>query len=46
MSYIIAFVSYTDFTDKKYPVQCFRTDLKVNDIVLVPSGGGVYDWGR
>ncbi len=35
MSYIIAFVSYTDFTDKKYPVQCFRTDLKVNDIVLV-----------
>ncbi|EXE65695.1 hypothetical protein J582_4258, partial [Acinetobacter sp. 1566109] len=34
MSYIIAFVSYTDFTDKKYPVQCFRTDLKVNDIVL------------
>jgi len=40
MSYIIAFVSYTDFTNKKYPVQCFRTDLKVNDIVLVRRTDG------
>ena len=34
MSYIIAFVSFSD-SAKEYPVQCFRTDLKTGDEVLV-----------
>ena len=45
MSYIIAFVRYTDFTDKEYPVQCFRTDLKLNDIVLVRRTDGQLRFG-
>ena len=45
MSYIIAFVRYTDFTDKEYPVQCFRTDLKLDDIVLVRRTDGQLRFG-
>ena len=45
MSYIIGFVRYTDFTDKEYPVQCFRTDLKLNDIVLVRRTDGQLRFG-
>lgn len=40
MSYIIAFVSYADFNDKQYPVQCFRTDLKANDLVVIRRADG------
>lgn len=34
MSYIIAFVSFEDST-KEFPVQCFRTDIKQGDKVIV-----------
>ena len=34
MSYIIAFVKFTD-SEEKYPVGCFRTDLKIGDSVVV-----------
>lgn len=34
MSYIIAFVSFSE-SEKEFPVQCFRTDIKVGDEVVV-----------
>lgn len=34
MSYIIAFVAFAE-SDKEFPVQCFRTDLELNDEVVV-----------
>lgn len=39
MSYIIAFVSFLDST-KTFPVDCFRTDLELNDQVVVRLGSG------
>lgn len=34
MSYIIAFVAFAE-SNKEFPVQCFRTDLALNDEVVV-----------
>lgn len=34
MSYIVAFVTFLE-SDKKFPVQCYRTDLIVSDEVIV-----------
>jgi hypothetical protein len=39
MSYIVAFVSFAD-SDKEFPVQCFRTDLKPEDEVIVRKADG------
>lgn len=39
MSYIIAFVKFLDST-KIFPVECFRTDLALNDQVIVRLGSG------
>lgn len=39
MSYIIAFVKFPE-TDAEYPVECFRTDLKIGDSVLIRQGNG------
>lgn len=39
MSYIIAFVSSQD-SSTEFPVQCFRTDLKVGDNVIVRRSDG------
>lgn len=39
MSYIIAFVSFPE-SDKEFPVQCFRTDVKPNDEVVVRRADG------
>lgn len=40
MSYIIAFVSYSNFNNNEYPVQCFRTDLVRNDEVIIRRADG------
>ncbi|NWD63839.1 hypothetical protein [Pseudomonas sp. IPO3774] len=39
MSYIIAFVKFLD-SAKIFPVECFRTDLALNDQVVVRLGSG------
>ena len=39
MSYIIAFVSFSE-SGKGFPVQCFRTDLRVGDEVVVRRTDG------
>lgn len=39
MSYIVAFVSF-DENGKEFPMECFRTDLRVGDEVLVRRGNG------
>lgn len=39
MSYIIAFVSFSD-SDKEFPVQCFRTDIKTNEEVVIRRTDG------
>lgn len=39
MSYIIAFVSFSE-SGKEFPVQCFRTDLRVGDAVVVRRTDG------
>ena len=39
MSYIIAFVTFAE-SDKEFPVQCFRTDLKLSDEVIVRRADG------
>ncbi len=39
MSYIIAFVSFSE-SDKEFPVQCFRTDVKPNDEVVIRRSDG------
>lgn len=39
MSYIIAFVSFSEI-EKEYPVQCFRTDLRAGDEVVVRRADG------
>uniref|UniRef100_A0ABX1N6H9 Uncharacterized protein n=1 Tax=Aromatoleum buckelii TaxID=200254 RepID=A0ABX1N6H9_9RHOO len=39
MSYIIAFVSFEE-SNKKFPVQCFRTDIKLGDKVVVRRTDG------
>jgi hypothetical protein len=39
MSYIIAFIKYAD-AKKSYPVQCFRTDIIINDQVIVRRSDG------
>lgn len=39
MSYIVAFVTYTDMR-REFPVQCFRTDLKAGDSVIVRRTDG------
>lgn len=39
MSYIIAFVTFSN-VDKEYPVECFRTDIKPADNVIVQSIDG------
>ncbi|MFQ2221357.1 hypothetical protein ACK32A_00890 [Aeromonas enteropelogenes] len=39
MSYIIAFVCFSE-SDKEFPVQCFRTDIKSNDDVVIRRTDG------
>ena len=39
MSYIITFVRFLD-SSKIFPVECFRTDLAINDQVIVRLGSG------
>ncbi|WP_206074287.1 hypothetical protein [Marinobacter fuscus] len=39
MSYIIAFVSFEE-SKNEFPVQCFRTDIKLGDSVIVRRGDG------
>lgn len=39
MSYIIAFVSFSE-SDKEFPTQCFRTDIKIGDEVVVRRTDG------
>ncbi len=39
MSYIIAFISFEDST-REFPVQCFRTDIKQGDKVIVRRTDG------
>ncbi|WOI24691.1 hypothetical protein R1T44_11050 [Cobetia amphilecti] len=45
MSYIIAFVSFSE-SSKEFPVQCFRTDLKAGDEVIVRRGDGKLRFAR
>ena len=39
MSYIIAFVTFSNSTEQ-YPVECFRTDIKPADNVIVKLSDG------
>jgi hypothetical protein len=39
MSYIVAFVSF-DASEKEFPVQCYRTDIKVGVDVVVRRQDG------
>jgi hypothetical protein len=39
MSYIIAFVKYSNLS-KEYPVECFRTDIKADNRVIVELSDG------
>lgn len=45
MSYIIAHVSF-DRTEKTYPVNCLRTDIKIGDEVVVKMNNRPLKWAK